>query len=212
MKGILIFGVTKLAVRLYCSVFVKLQVHGLNNLPRNSGAILVANHRSRLDGFLLYSLMDRMSYSFIKSDYFKNPFVRWYLKGGGGIPVKKGDLRLSAMRVAQSALSAGGTLLVFPEGHINEGDRLLPFENTFVKLSLKYRVPVVPAIIVGTDQVLPDGKWFPRPSRIQVIVKEPIRFNGVSESKDFIDSCVHRVRDTIEDTLKNLTAWPAVKT
>ena len=204
MKAMLIFWVTKIAVRLYCSVFVRLRVHGLSNVPRNTGAILVANHRSKLDGFLLYSLMDRMIYSFIKSDYFKNPLLRWYLRGGGGIPVKKGELRASAIREAKSALGAGGILLVFPEGQINEGERLLPFENTFVKLSLKYRVPIIPAIIVGTDQVLPDGKWLPRPSKIVVIFKEPLRFQYPSDKEDLMESHVEHVRNVVAETFKDM--------
>jgi 1-acyl-sn-glycerol-3-phosphate acyltransferase len=207
MKGAFIFGVTKLALRLYCTVFLNLRVHGLGNVPRHTGAILVANHRSKLDGFLLYSLMDRMSYAFIKSDYFKNPFLRWYLKGGGGIPVKKGELRLSAIRDAKKALLAGGTLLVFPEGQINENGTvsLLPFETGFMRLALKYRVPVVPAVIIGTDRSLPEGTWIPKPSWVQVIVKEPMRFDCPVDSREFLDRCVNEVRNVIGDALRKVS-------
>lgn len=204
LKGVFIFWVTKLALKFYCAVFLRLRVQGLGHVPRHTGAILVANHRSKLDGFLLYSLMDRMSYALIKSDYFKNPLLRWYLTGGGGIAVKKGELCLSAMRQAKKALLAGGTLLVFPEGQINENGTvgLRPFETGFMRLALKYRVPVVPAVIIGTDRSLPEGTWIPRSSRVQIIVREPIRFDRMPESREFIDRCVNEVRNIIGDTLR----------
>ena len=204
MKGRLIFWLTKSAVRLYCSVFMKLRVHGLNNVPRRTGAIIVANHRSHLDGFLLYSLMSRMIYSFIKSDYFKNPLLGWYLKGGGGIPVKKGELRPSSIRQANRVLSEGNVLLVFPEGRINEGEGVLPFEKTFLRLCLKYGVPVVPVVIVGTENDLPDGQWLPRLSEIVVIFKQPFFFEAGVDVPNLVDSHVEGIRKVIAETMENV--------
>jgi len=206
MKGTVIFLVTKLAVRLYCWLFVKLRVHGLSNLPHDTSAIVVANHRSKFDGFLVYSLMERMIYSFIKNDYFKNPVVGWYLKGGGGIPVKKGELRVSAIREAKRALATGDILLVFPEGQVNdtETERVLPFEPTFMKLSVQHRVPVIPAVIIGTERALADGKWFPRRSEIFVIFKEPVQFHCPTSRQDDLEYHVEHVRNLIADTLRDI--------
>jgi 1-acyl-sn-glycerol-3-phosphate acyltransferase len=190
-------------VRGYCTIVTKLRVEGLGNIPRNTGAIIVANHRSTLDGFLLYSLMEKRIYSFIKRDYFKNPILGWYLKGCGGIPIKKGELQPSAIREAKKALRGTGILMVFPEGRVNEEASLLPFEDTFMRLSLEYHIPIIPVIIIGTEKALPDGKLFPKPSEIFVIVKEPLRFQCPLHRKDLIRSCVEQVRNVIAETLKN---------
>ena len=206
MKARLIFRLTKGVVKLYCSFFMKVRVHGLNNVARRTGAIIVANHRSHLDGFLLYSFMSRMIYSFIKSDYFKNPFLRWYLKGGGGIPVKKGALRLSSIRQAQRVLREGNVLLMFPEGQINEGEGLLPFENTFLRLALKCRVPVVPTAIVGTQNAFPDGQWLPRPCEVVVVFQQPFLFESQEGAEGSIDSHVERLRKVIAQTVTSIEA------
>ncbi len=58
-----VYWLTRLAVRLYCSLFTKREVHGMENIPSHAGALLAANHRSMLDGFLLYSLAPRMASS-----------------------------------------------------------------------------------------------------------------------------------------------------
>ncbi|MCH7915422.1 MAG: 1-acyl-sn-glycerol-3-phosphate acyltransferase, partial [Deltaproteobacteria bacterium] len=55
----IIYRLSKMVVRLYCSIFMKLHVQGLENIPRGSGGILAANHPSPLDAFLLHSLMKK---------------------------------------------------------------------------------------------------------------------------------------------------------
>ena len=147
--------------------------------------------------------MARKSYSLINSDYFKNPILNWYLKTAGGIPVKKGEIRPSAFRQAKRSICAGDILMVFPEGRVNEEAALLPFEDSFMRLSLKYGVPIIPVAIIGTEKALPEGKLFPRPSEICVIIKEPLMFECPPQRKDVIQSYVEHVRKVITDTLKN---------
>jgi len=192
---------TKIVVRMYCIIFIKLDVQGLENIPQDSGGILAANHRSTFDGFLLFSLINKKVYALIKSDFFQNSLLCWYLKTGGGIPVKKGASRLSAMRETQGILRENNFLIVFPEGRVNPGAILLPFQNTFIGLSLKYNVPIIPIIIIGSERALARGQWIPRPAEIQVIIKEPIMFNPPSDDKDTIDLHAQQVREIIAQTL-----------
>jgi 1-acyl-sn-glycerol-3-phosphate acyltransferase len=192
----LIFRVTKVAMKLYCLMGMRIAVEGLQHIPRRSGAILVANHRSMVDGPLLYSLMDRMIYSFIKADYFDHPWMRWYLRGGGGIPVKSGAFRLSTLKEAHRVLQRGDMLLIFPEGQINEGHGLLPFNPTFMKLAMTYEVPVVSVTIVGTDRALPDAqwRWIPRPARVKIVVNEAVYYSRLGKPKWHVDASAEEVR------------------
>jgi 1-acyl-sn-glycerol-3-phosphate acyltransferase len=186
---------------MHCTIFIKLDVQGLENIPQDSGGILAANHRSTFDGFLLYSLINKKVYTLIKSDFFQNPLLCWYLKIAGGIPVKKGASRLSSLRDTQRILRGNNILMVFPEGRVNPGVSLLPFQNTFMGLSLKHHVPIIPVIIIGSERVLARGQWIPRPAEIQVIIKEPIMFNPPSDDKDTIDLHAQQVRQIIAQTL-----------
>ncbi len=201
-KSYLIFWVTKVAMRLYCLMGMRVVVEGLQHIPRRGGAILVANHRSMVDGPLLYSLMDRMIYSLIKADYFDHPWMRWYLRGGGGIPVKSGSLRLSTVKEAHRILQRGDMLLVFPEGQINEEHGLLPFNHTFMKLAMTYEVPVVSVTIVGTDRALPDAqwRWIPRPALVKIVVNQAVYYSRLGKPKWHVDASAEEVRLAILDT------------
>ena len=195
-KSYLIFWVTKVAMRLYCLMGMRVAVEGLQYIPRRWGAILVANHRSMIDGPLLYSLMDRMIYSFIKADYFDHPLMRWYLRGGGGIPVKSGGLRLSTVKEAHRVLQQGGMILIFPEGQINEDQGVLPFNPTFMKLAMTHQVPVISVSIVGTDRALPDAqwRWVPIPARVKIVVNEAVYYSRLGKPKWHIDAATEEVR------------------
>lgn len=65
--------------------------------------------------------------------------------------------------------------MVFPEGRVNEEASLLPFEDTIMRLSLEYRVPIIPVIIIGTEKALPDGKLFPRAETLKKFPNSPCR-------------------------------------
>ena len=203
MQAKIICWLSKIVVRLYCSIFIKLHVQGLENIPQNSGGILAANHPSSLDAFLIHSLMKKKIFTFTKSDYFENPLLRWYLRIVGGIPVKKGAFRLSALRDTERILRGNHILMVFPEGRVNPAASLLPFQNTFIRLSLKHHVPIIPVIIIGTERALGHGQWIPRPAKIQVIIKKPIMFHRSSDDKEMIDLHAQEVRQIIAQSLVN---------
>jgi len=195
------YRLSEMVVRLYCTIFMKLHVQGLENIPRGSGGILAANHPSTLDAILLHSLMKKKIFTFTKSDYFENPLLRWYLRIVGGIPVKKGAFRPSALRDTERVLKGNHILMVFPEGRVNPAASLLPFQSTFIRLSLKHHVPIIPVIIIGTERALGHGQWIPRPTEIRVIIKEPIMFHHPSDSKEMIDLHAQQVRQIIAQTL-----------
>ena len=115
--------------------------------------------------------------------------------------MKKRAFRLSALRETQRILRGNNILMVFPEGRVNPGASLLPFENTFIRLSLKHHVPIIPEIIIGSERALGHGQWIPRPAKIQVIIKEPIMFHRSSDDKEMIDRHAQEIRQIIAQSL-----------
>lgn len=166
---------TKALVRSYCRAFVRVNLVGLSNLPATGPAIVVANHRSMLDGFLLYSFLGRELYPFIQATYFRNRLLRWYLSAGGGIPISGGGPPLSSFKRATMLLRHQKMLLIFPEGRVNPGSPLLPFQHSFVRLALREGALVVPVLLCGTEFALGDSQLFPRLATVRVVVREPIR-------------------------------------
>lgn len=185
---------------------MRVSVQGREHLPHHGGAILVSNHRSMIDGPLLYSLMNRTICFFAKSEYFSLPVLGWYLRKIGGIPVENGDLRLSIVKEVHDSLSHKEVLLVFPEGRINTDDSMLPFNPAFIKLAIRYGLPLIPITICGTERALPNAEWRWRPCRacVLVIVHNPIKLIRLEHKKEEIRFLTKRVFVTIWDAWKEV--------
>jgi len=190
----LVRGVSRLAARI--------DVIGLDHIPLTGGAIVIANHRSMVDGFLIYSLLNRQIYPFIKSKYFRNRALAWYLASGGGIPVTSGSLEVSSLKRAIQLLRAKQILLIFPEGKINRGDGLLPFQSSFARLALRENVPVIPVLLSDTAQMFQRGSLIERRPLISLEIFSPIdlaqRFGKAAEP----EFCTHIIHQEMLSSLR----------
>ena len=124
-----------------------ISVRGLYNVPEKGPAILIANHPSTIDVFLIMSIINRKIYAFGKADFFIKPFNKWFLRSLGGIPVKNEKYNRHSLEEAEMLLHKNQIILIFPEGQVNSGTSLLPFKKSFLKLASKLKVPIVPIII-----------------------------------------------------------------
>ena len=155
-------------------------VHGLDNLPKDRNIVLVANHLSYIDGFVLVAALP-IEFSFVAkvelTDYFT---VRMLLSRMDVEFIERFDIErgvADAKRVAQAA-ARGKSLLFFPEGTFQRMPGLLPFHMGAFVTAAEAEMPVVPVIIRGTRSKLRSGSWFPRRGAVSVTVGKPITPRG----------------------------------
>ena len=152
-----------LARRLY-----RVRSTGAERMPAVGPAILVANHESMFDPWLLALATPRPVHYMAKSELWKIPPLRWALEGFGAFPVERGAGDGAAMSRAATLLRAGEVIGVFPQGTSKQ----LPgrvFHRGAARLALATGAPIVPVRLVGT-------RGFPHPGRrpTAVHVGEPI--------------------------------------
>jgi 1-acyl-sn-glycerol-3-phosphate acyltransferase len=126
--------------RRLCSI--RLQVHGLENLPAGT-KILAANHPNCSDAFLLFILFKGKLKVLAQASQFRQPILGWLFTHTGQIPVYK-DRRQEAFQQAYQALSRGETLLIFPEGRLNPDHQEFKINTGAVRLSLISGAPIIP--------------------------------------------------------------------
>jgi len=155
---------------------LRLEVNGLENLPRDAPYVLVANHASYLDGVVVVAALPGY-YSFVaKQELRKQLIPGIYLDRLGTEYVERFAIRQSAQdtnRIVGAAL-AGRRLAFFPEGTFRSAPGLLPFRLGAFVAAVKARVPVVPVAIRGTRAILRDGNWLPKHGEITVTIGKPI--------------------------------------
>jgi len=129
------------------NTFYRLRIVGQQHVPQSGGALLVPNHMSFVDGFLLMASVDRPIRFVVDAAYATHPLFTWVMTAMKVIPITSaGDIRLilRALRSAGQALDDGEIVCIFPEGQITRTGTLLPFRRGFERIVKGRQVPVIP--------------------------------------------------------------------
>ena len=158
-----------------CRVVGQEHLHGIQH------AVYAANHLSALDIPVLYSSLPGRFHIMAKQELFRYPFLGWYLKRSGQIPIASGDAHASlrSLNRAGEALRKGVPLMVFPEGGRSATGQLKPFMGGAFFVAIRAQVPVVPMAIVGTYELLPINSFHMLPGEVVLAIGEPIPTAGL---------------------------------
>ena len=164
--------------------------------PGRGAYVVVANHQSFLDIFLLSNIPHEMKWV-AKKELFRIPWVGWAFFLVGDIPVDRGDAAsaVKLMAKARGYLQRGMSVMIFPEGTRSRDGKLLPFKAGAFKLAVDAGVPVLPIAVSGTAQGMPKGTPWVRPSRLTVRILDPVPTAGLG------DRDLRRLRDGVRDAI-----------
>lgn len=144
---------------------------GQEHIPRKGAAIVAANHLSAMDWvFIPIGVRWRKVTHVAKAEYFDSWKTRWFFKGAGQIPIKRdgGDASAGALVAAREVLEAGKIFGIYPEGTRSPDGRLYRGKTGAARLALETGAPLIPAAVVGTDKILPQGSKLPRLAPVTV--------------------------------------------
>ncbi|MBS2012133.1 MAG: 1-acyl-sn-glycerol-3-phosphate acyltransferase [Deltaproteobacteria bacterium] len=167
------------------------------------GYVVIANHESQADPFLLSWLPFDMRWV-AKEELFRQPFTGWAMRFGGDIPLRRGE-RASVeqmMGECERALAGGISVMMFPEGTRSQNGELLPFKDGAFSLAVRAGVPVLPVAIAGTREMRPKhSKWMGK-AHAGAKVLAPIPTEGLGEVD--VPALRERARDAIKGVLPDL--------
>lgn len=187
----MIYALTKIVSRGLLWLYRRPVVAGRDNIFSTGQVIVVANHTNLLDGFLLVAFWPRQI-TFLAAAYlFELPVVGAFMRAVGAIPIQKSS-GAAGMRTAIRVLQGGGTLALFPEGRIVDGEGLAPFNKGWAYLALKTGAPVIPVVIRGTKSVLPLGAVMPRCGKIHMQIAAPWKMEKVGRPRPNVMEAMNR--------------------
>ena len=134
-------------------LFYRIRASGLENVPRNGPALLVSNHVSFIDAFLVGLASPRAIRFLVFRAYYDLPIVGLFFRAMGCIPISGSDspkALIESLRAARAALEQGSAICIFAEGEISRHGQMLRFKKGFERIVDGLDVPVVP---VHLDQV-----------------------------------------------------------
>jgi len=181
--------------KIFYDTYLSLEACHRDKIPTRGGYIIASNHLSNLDPMLVGVASGRHLSFIAKSSLFKNPFVNFFLYQFGAFPVKRGTFDAQAIKEALKRLKGNRGLVMFPQG----GRRTEDLDASEVKagvgfLAVKAQVPIIPALIIGSDKAMPPGVKGIRRAKVTVVFGDPIQ---VTEKTSYQD-IANRVRDSIK--------------
>ena len=200
----------------------RIDVQGLEHVPRRGGAVLAFNHHSYLDfvmvGWPVVRTLRRRVRFLAKREIWSSRKVGWLVRWAGAIPVDRASAaaRSQAFGAAAAALAEGDLVAVAPEQTISRSLELLPLRTGAVRMAQKAGVPVVPVAGWGTHRALTKGapKRLPRKLPVTVRFGPPIEVAAdadplalTAELSTRLEGLLHQVQDSYPDGAPPGARW-----
>ena len=150
------------------------------HLDPEQAHIVVANHTSYLDGFIVTAALDISIHFIVKGELARILPARLLLQRFGVEFVDRFNSNKAASDVNRITRKseAGQTIVFFPEGTFTTFPGLQPFRMGAFVTAVRTRVPVTPVAIRGARNIIRGNNWFPRRGPIDVSVRPPITPSG----------------------------------
>ena len=187
--------------------FLRLEVHGLENLPLKGPYLICPNHQSYIDPFAFIAALPfgifRRLFFVGYSALFSRPAMKIVARVMNIIPVDPNTHLLGAMKAGAAGLRRGGILCIFPEGGRTFDGELMEFRKGASILARELPAPVVPAAIAGAHEVWPRGSNRIRPGKIRVAFGKAV-IPGESSAPDPYQEDTDLLRQSVSSLFEDL--------
>ena len=154
---------------------IDLQVSGTENIPKEGGFMLYANHQGMFDVLAVAATCDIPVGAVLKKELYDIPFLHQVAICTRSFPMDREDVRQS-LTVIQSVIrevKAGRNYLIFPEGtRSRNGNQMGQFHSGSFRCATRSKCPIVPVALVDSFKVL-DQKGS-KPVTVQIHYLKPI--------------------------------------
>ena len=181
---------------------VSTSMSGEDHIDHDQPYIVMANHQSHYDVFVLMGLLPLQLRWIIKMELRKIPIFGIACEKVGYIFIDRGNHEKAqkSLDAAGEKIRAGSSVIFFPEGTRSADGKLQTFKKGGFVIALEAQVPILPVTVVGGKEILPKGSLRILPGDMKVIIHDPISVEGYTyETKERL---MERVREAIEADLE----------
>ncbi len=182
------------AVRAYCTPFRTIRPDSLDSL--SGPLVIVANHASHLDTPALLAalppgLRHRTAVAAAADYFYRSRLLGAACSLGVGTFAFPRQGHTGTQRAAE-LLAEGWNVVLFPQG-TRGADGRLPFRLGVGHLLAKSGVTVLPIGILGTRELWPRGRAFPRRGPLEIHIGDPWRPDAGLSPREIVEELEHRV-------------------
>ena len=167
----------------------RIEISGAERIPATGGAVVVANHESIWDPFVLAVATRREIHYMAKAELFRSRPLAVVLRSLNAFPVERGSGDRAAISEAARRLQRGELLGIFPQG-TSKPERQKGWHRGAARLALATGAPLVPVRLTGTRPL-------PLPARIGIVVEEPIQVAAARPTIEAARSLTARLEEAV---------------
>lgn len=183
---------------------VKVEPHGLENIPSKDGFFLCANHQEKFDPLAIWYSFPRKIGVILDDKATHRPFIREICMLIKSQKLMRKDVRstIDSIRSITTDLKSGINYMIFPEGGYETEERQLgEFKAGSFKSPIRARCPILPVCIIDSYCIFDNGFKTTKP--IQIHYLKPImpeEFEGMSthELAELVKSRIKEVHDVYQ--------------
>jgi len=181
---------------------VKVTVEGVENADPLRTYVVVCNHQSQYDIFLVYGWLKLDLKWVLKAELRKIPGVGIGCEKAGHIYVdrSKPDQARKAIKDALDLVGDGVGVLFFPEGTRSLTGKLGPFKKGAFRVATSQKLPILPITLIGTRDIQRAKSLMIVPGKIHMVIHPAIEVTG-SEDPEAIRELMTKTREAIASAL-----------
>lgn len=175
------YAIVRGLIWLVAKLFGRVDVVGAEKVPSTGAYVLAPVHRSNVD-FALTSIITRRPMRYMgKDSIWKVKPLGRFVSMLGAFPVHRGSADRDALRACTDIVNGGNPLVMFPEGTRCSGPVVQELFDGTAFVAARARVPIVPVGIGGSEAMMPKGAKMLRPSKLVLVVGDPIPAPALTE-------------------------------
>lgn len=182
----------------------RVEIEGLQSVPDHGPVVLAVNHRSMLDGPLLFGFVQRPVTCLVKAEAF-TPRMAPVLLAAGQIPVVRETVDPRPIRICLEVLRAGGVVGIFPEG--TRGDGLVHTAKPGVGyFALRSGATVIPVALTGTFEMA--RRRTARRPEVRMVFGSPLQVERYPDDRPLnrrtVAATAERIRAELADLVRGV--------
>lgn len=132
---------------------VKIDCHGLENLPKDNGYIMFPNHQGMFDALAFLETHERPFVTVMKKEVKDTFLLKNIIRMLQAEIIDREDIRQSMQVIMNMTrrVKEGENFIIFPEGHRSkQGNRLQEFKGGSFKSAMNAKCPIVPVALIDS--------------------------------------------------------------
>jgi 1-acyl-sn-glycerol-3-phosphate acyltransferase len=172
-------------------------VIGRKNINKKNSYVIVANHQSHYDIFVIYGWLGIDFKWVMKQELRKVPGLGIACEKIGHIFLNRANSKnaLETLNKAKEKLVNGTSIVIFPEGTRSKTGNVNPFKRGAFNLAFDLQLPILPITLIGTGTILPTDSFNILPGKVKMIIHEPI------DIKDYKETDVIKLMNNVKNTI-----------